>query len=187
MPFGLAAGVAAAALERGICAVEDASKALTANDYLRHAAAMLIVGVMLHAFIERAGAYHVAGVGYPTIEAIVTGLLTDPAFLLLLFAAKLAATALALGTGASGGVFAPGLFLGAALGAGYAQALDALWPALGIEPVVLALAGMAALVGATTAAVVTAIVMVLELTHGYAALLPIVLSVVARLRWCACG
>ena len=176
-PFGILAGLAATALERGIAGVEDLATAWIGNDYLRHALAMLLVGAMLYAFVERTGQYYVAGIGYPAIEAILAGVLADPAFLFLLFAAKLVATMLALGTGASGGVFAPGLFLGAALGAGYGSALDGLWPALGIDPVVGAIAGMAAVVGATTAAVVTAVIMVLELTQGYAALLPSILSV----------
>jgi CIC family chloride channel protein len=176
-PFGVLAGLAATALERGIAGVEDVSSAWIPNDYLRHGLAMLIVGLMLYAFVERTGQYYVAGIGYPVIEAILAGVLADPAFLFLLFAAKLVATTLALGTGASGGVFAPGLFLGAALGAGYGSAMDWLWPALGIDPVVGAMAGMAAVVGATSAAVVTAVVMVLELTQGYAAVLPSLLSV----------
>jgi CIC family chloride channel protein len=177
VPLGVLAGFAAAGLERAVFAVEDVSSAWVGNDYLRHAGGMLLVGLMLYAFIERAGAYYVAGVGYPEIQAIASGVLSDPGFLLLLFAAKLAATSLALGTGASGGVFAPSLFLGAALGAGYAESIDALWPALAPDAGVCAVAGMAAVVGATSAAVVTAIVMVLEITHGYAALLPIILTV----------
>ncbi|MCB2143277.1 MAG: chloride channel protein, partial [Rhodobacteraceae bacterium] len=45
---------------------------------------------------------------------ILTGQLTAPAFLFLLFLLKMLATSVSLGSGASGGIFSPSLFLGAA-------------------------------------------------------------------------
>lgn len=177
LPFGVIAGAGSALLERGIYWVGDGAAALVKNEYLRHAAAMLLVGVMIQLFFVHAGQYYIAGVGYPAIGDMVAGVLTDPGLLFLLFAAKLLATALTLGTGASGGVFSPSLFLGAALGAAYGHTLALLAPGLGIEPVMFAMAGMAAVVGATSAAVVTAMVMVLEITQSYAAVLPIVITV----------
>ena len=176
LPLGILVGLAAAGFEDATEWVSRIGTRLTRNDYLRHAGAMLIVGAMIYAFLEYAGQYHVAGIGYPTIETVLRGVLADPGFLLLLFAAKFAAVTLALGTGASGGVFAPGLFLGATLGAAYAHGLGAIWPGLAPEPALFALAGMAGMVGATTAAVVTAMVMVLELSQHYASALPIVLT-----------
>jgi len=177
LPFGAIAGAGSALLERSIYWVGDAAAALVTNEYLRHFAAMLLVGLMIQLLFVYAGEYYVAGVGYPAIGEMVAGVLTDPGFLLLLFAAKLLATALTLGTGASGGVFAPCLFLGAALGAAYGHGLVWLLPSLGVEPVMFAMAGMAAVVGATTAAVVTAMIMVLEITQSYAAVLPTVITV----------
>ena len=62
------------------------------------------------------GQYYVDGVGYATIQAILTGQ-TSPAWLLvLLFVCKLLATSLSLGSGSSGGIFSPSLFMGATLG-----------------------------------------------------------------------
>ena len=176
LPLGILVGLGAAGFEEATEWVGDLGARITRNDYLRHAGAMLIVGAMIYAFLVYAGQYHVAGIGYPTIEDVLRDVLADPGFLLLLFAAKFVAVTLALGTGASGGVFAPGLFLGATLGAAYAHGLELLWPGLAPEPALFALAGMAGMVGATTAAVVTAMVMVMELSQHYASVLPIVLT-----------
>ena len=177
VPFGVLTGVAAAVFVRSIYWFEDRFDAAIGNSYLRHMTGMLIVGIMIYAFLRYTGEYYVAGVGYATIIDVMFGVLTDPWFLLLLFAAKLLATSLTLGSGASGGVFSPTLFLGATLGAAYADGLAALAPALAVDPLVFALAGMAGMVGATTSAVVTAIVMVFEQTRDYAAILPIIMTV----------
>lgn len=177
VPFGLLAGVAAAGFVRAIYWFEDRFDAAFGNDYLRHMAGMLVVGLMIHAFMTYAGEYYVAGVGYATITDILHDVLTDPLFLLLLFAGKLLATCLTLGSGASGGVFSPTLFLGAALGAAYADTLDALVPGLAIDPVVFAVAGMAGMIGATTSAVVTAVVLLFEQTRDHAVILPVILTV----------
>ena len=58
------------------------------------------------------GQYYVDGVGYATIQAILTGSLVLPGLLTLLFAAKLCATSISLGSGASGGIFSPSLATG---------------------------------------------------------------------------
>ena len=177
VPFGLLTGVAAAGFVRAIYWFEDRFDAAFDNGYLRHMTGMLLLGVMIYAFLRYTGEYYVAGVGYATIMDILRDVLTDPAFLLLLFACKLLATCLTLGSGASGGVFSPSLFLGATLGAAYADAFDVFLPSLGIDPVVFAIAGMAGMVGATTSAVVTAIVMIFEQTRDYSAILPIITTV----------
>jgi len=176
LPFGVLVGLVAAGFEETTERVGDIAGRITGNAYLRHGVAMLLVGAMIYAFLVYSGQYHVAGIGYPTMENVLRGVLANPGFLLLLFAAKFAAATLALGTGASGGVFAPGLFLGATLGAAYAHAVGAIAPVLVPEPALFALAGMAGMVGATTGAVVTAMVMVLELGEHYAGVLPIVLT-----------
>ena len=69
-----------------------------------------------HAF----GHYYVDGVGYGVIQAILDNRMTAPALLALLFCLKLLATTVSLGSGASGGIFSPSLYLGATLGAAFA-------------------------------------------------------------------
>ena len=68
---------------------------------------MLMIGVLIHVMFRTTGHYYVEGVGYSTIQAILSGELALPLLLLLLFAAKLFATSVSLGSGASGGIFRP--------------------------------------------------------------------------------
>jgi len=177
IPFGIVTGLIAAMFVRSIYWFEDRFDDIFGNSYLRHMTGMLLVGILFYSFLHYAGEYYVAGIGYATIFDILRDLLTDPAFLLLLFAAKFLATCLTLGSGASGGVFSPSLFLGATLGAAYGDFFAWLQPEAGIDPVVFAIAGMAGMVGATTSAVVTAIVMIFEQTRDYSAILPIITTV----------
>lgn len=99
--------------------------------------------------------------------------------LTLLLACKLIATCLTLGSGGSGGVFAPSLFLGAATGAAVGVALEwiGLLPADG-SPAAYALVGMAAVVAGTTHAPLTAFLIVFEITRDPYVLLPIMLAAV---------
>ncbi len=97
--------------------------------------------------------------------------------LLVLF--KIVATCLTIGSGGSGGVFAPSLFIGAAGGATFGRALETagLLPS-SATPAAYALVGMAAVVAATTHAPLTAILILFELTRDPFVLLPIMLAAV---------
>ena len=99
--------------------------------------------------------------------------------LLVVMVLKLVATCLTLGSGGSGGVFAPSLFLGAALGGGFGMAANALDVfGVAVSPAAFALVGMAAMVAGTTHAPLTAIIMLFELTEDYKVILPIMLAAV---------
>jgi CIC family chloride channel protein len=87
------------------------------------------------------------------------------------------ATSLTLGSGASGGVFSPALFLGATSGAAWGVTLNHFFPALNISPVAFAIAGMGGVVGGTTSAAMAAIVMIFEMTLDYTVILPMTLTV----------
>jgi CIC family chloride channel protein len=175
--FGLLIGLVATLFVRSIYWFEDRFDALPGNYYTRHMLGMLAVGVSMYVLMTQSGHYYVQGVGYATIEDVLHGTLNFPAFLLLLVVAKLLVTCLTLGSGASGGVFSPALFIGATLG-GVVGTL-ALWtfPGLGVGPAAFAVAGMAAMIGGTTGAIVTAITMLFEMTRDYNAILPIILTV----------
>jgi CIC family chloride channel protein len=177
VPFGLLTGAAAALFVRSIYWIEDRLEALVDHPLLRHGGAMLVVGAMFYCFWLFAGESYVAGAGYASVIDVLRGVLTSPWLLLVLFLGKLLATSLTLGSGASGGVFGPSLLLGATLGAGYGDAIAWLAPGLGIDPLIFAVAGMAGLIGATTSAVVTAVIIVFELTRDYAAVLPMIIVV----------
>jgi CIC family chloride channel protein len=94
--------------------------------------------------------------------------------------AKILATVITLGTGGSGGVFTPALFIGAALGGGFGRLLETLVPGHLIHPAAWALVGMAGLVSGATRAPLTAIFIVYELTNDASFVAPLmIVSVVS--------
>ncbi|MBN1283919.1 MAG: chloride channel protein [Anaerolineae bacterium] len=116
-------------------------------------------------------------VGYPSIETALVGQLALGTALVL-FVFKLLATAVTLGSGGSGGVFAPGLFLGAMLGAAFGQAVNTIFGG-GIGPAgAYAVVGMAALFAGATHAPATAILIIFEMTGDYKIILPLMLATV---------
>src|SRR6185312_8868275 len=98
---------------------------------------------------------------YGVIQTILDKGMTATGLLFLLFALKMLATTISLGCGASGGIFSPSLFLGATLGAAFASLAMLVLPGALTLPSA-AIVGMAAMVGAGTGGVMTAIVMVLR-------------------------
>lgn len=177
VPFGILIGAASALFIRSLYWMEDAFHWAIKNEYLRHMLGMLAVGVLMYAMLLAFEEYYVAGVGYSSIMDVLEGILTDPWLLLLLFGAKLLATILTLGSGASGGVFSPSLFLGATLGGAAGHLLALLFPGMDINPIVFVIAGMAGMVSGTTGAVLTAMTMLVEQTHDYGVILPIITTV----------
>lgn len=176
--FGVLLGLACVLYIKAIYKTEDLFSRLPVNDYLRHAAGMTLVGVMMYVFMTQTSHYYIQGVGYATIQDIMSGALTNPWLLLLLFGSKLVATSLTLGSGGSGGVFSPGLFLGATLGAAFAALCSVYVPGFShLDPAGMAVIGMAGVFGGSTGAVVTAIVMILEMTRDYHVILPLMVVV----------
>ena len=145
--------------------------------YVQHAAGMLMVGLMLYVFMSRFGHYYVEGVGYATIQDVLASVQFPLYLLILLFVAKLLATSLTLGSGASGGIFSPALFLGATAGAAYGVVLHHFFPALDIAVPAFAVVGMGGVVAGTTGAAMAAIVMIFEMTLDYTIIIPMTLTV----------
>jgi chloride channel protein, CIC family len=174
--LGMIIGLAATAFVRGLILLEDLFEHVP-NRYLRHALGMTLVGVMMYGFFRAFGHYFIEGVGYATIQAILVGQLSGGALLLLLFGGKLLATTLSLGSGSSGGIFSPSLFMGATIGAVFAAALNALHLPLQLDVPSFAMVGMGAMVGGATGAAMTAVTMIFEMTRDYNIVLPMILAV----------
>lgn len=122
--------------------------------------------------------------GYDTIDIALNA--GAPWMLLLAWlGAKILATSLTLGSGGSGGVFAPSLFLGAMAGGLVGQGVAALGGP-GVEPGAYALVGMGGVVAATTRAPIMAIIIIFEITSDYEIILPLmtvcILSTVLHTR-----
>lgn len=94
---------------------------------------------------------------------------------------KVLGTSLTLGSGGSGGIFAPSLFIGAMLGGGFGLLTQGFFQGILISPaaypIVTMLVAMGAMVAASTHAPITAILIIFELTHyNYGLLLPLMVS-----------
>src|SRR5271168_3168310 len=174
--LGAVTGVAAAGFVRGLHLLEDLFDKIKER-YTRHVLGMLLVGLLIYALQRRFGHYYVEGVGYATVQAILVGQLAASGLLLLLFFCKLLATSLSLGSGSSGGIFSPSLFMGATIGGAFAAMLAALHLPFAIDIPSFAMVGMGAMVGGGTGAVMTAVTMIFEMTRDYGIVLPMILAV----------
>ncbi len=175
--FGIVIGLASAVFVRSIYWSEDLFDKIPGNYYTRHMLGMLTVGVIMWLLMMQAGHYYVQGVGYATVQDVLQNNLTSPGFLLLLVALKLLATNLTLGSGASGGVFSPSLFIGACLGGCLGTVVRWVDPTFPVDASTFAVAGMAGMIGGTTGAVATGSIMMVEMTRDLNAVLPIMLTV----------
>ena len=178
--IGVLTGLAAVAFVRGLVLAEGVFERI-GNSYLRHAIGMASVGALFYLLFRLAGHYYIEGVGYATIEAILKGDLLAPGLLLALMAAKLYATTTSLGSGASGGIFSPSLFMGATLGASVGAFFHHFAPASGADPASCAIVGMAAMVGGATGAAMTAVTMLFEMTRDYDIVMPTIMAVALAL------
>ena len=176
--LGIVLGVVSACYIKSIYAFEDFfEQRIKGNYYLRHMTAMFLVGVIMYLLMIKWGHYYIDGVGYAAIQDVLADKLSVFHVLLLLFLLKLLVTSLTLGSGASGGIFSPSLFMGATLGAAYGIALTWCFPAMDKSVAGFAIAGMAGVVGGATGAVMAAIVMIFEMTLDYSVIIPITITV----------
>ena len=162
-------GAAAVGFTRILYWMEDRFDDWTISEYAKPVIGGLLVGGIGIYFPQ------VFGVGYEAITDVVhnrTGL----GLILILFVAKFLATSFTLGSGGSGGIFAPSLFLGATLGGIFGNAVHALTPGVATEPGAYALVGMAVFVAGTTHAPLTAMLILFELTDDYKIILPLMLA-----------
>lgn len=175
--FGVLCGIASWAFVKLLYGTEDFFERLPGGPYGQAVIGMTGVGVLLYVLQQTVGNYYVDGVGYGTIQAILTDQIAAVELLALLFFAKLAATSISLGAGASGGIFSPSLFMGATLGGAFGGVLAHLWPQLGFNSIQFAIIGMAAIVGGGTGAAMTAIFMIFEMTADYTVIVPLIIAV----------
>ena len=164
--LGALLGIVAVGTTRIVYAIEDAFEKLPIHWMWWPALGGLAVGIVGYF------APATLGVGYTNIEAIVGGKLGASA-LLVLCVAKFASWSIALGSGTSGGTLAPLFTIGGALGGACGYALAAAFPALGIDPRIAALVGMAAIFAGASRALLASVVFAFETTLQPAGLLPL--------------
>lgn len=161
--LGLAAGIVAAVLPVVFYGTRDLFARLPIGPSFRPAVGGLLTGLMAIAIPQV-----IAG-GYGWVQSAIDGRLAIGT-LVLLVVAKWVATSLTVGSGGSGGVFAPSLYVGAMLG-GLCAAL-AHQPAAGFVIV-----GMAAVFAGAAHVPIATLMMVTEMTGGYTLLVPAALAV----------
>lgn len=118
--------------------------------------------------------------GYPIIKTILSSRVLDLTigFLFALCTLKIIATCMTLGTGGSGGIFAPSLLMGASIGGAFGLLLARIGIIDHAGVPAYALVGMAALVAGTTHAPLTAIVMLWEITRESRVILPVMFAAI---------
>ena len=173
---GALSGIWAAGFIHGLHLAEDLFEQIK-SVYLRHLLGMAMVGVLMYLLFRTLGQYYVDGVGYATVQAVLAGGMSTFWLLGLLSGCKLLATALSLGSGSSGGIFSPSLFMGATLGGGFAALLNAVGFPIHLSVPAFAMVGMGALVGGGTGAVMTAVTMIFEMTLDYSIVMPMIVAV----------
>ncbi len=169
--LGLMAGAVGRAFIWAVYKVEDVFDGWRFPEYAKPVVGGLLVGTI--------GVWYpqVFGVGYETIDGALAGKVAV-ALLWTLIVAKLAATSLTLGSGGSGGVFAPSLFLGAMLGGAFGDVVHAAYPTVTAAGGAYALVGMGAVFAGAAHAPMTAIIILFEMTGDYRIIGPLMTATV---------
>ncbi len=167
--LGILAALVALAFIRTLYAFEDGFDRIPLPPPLRTLLGGALIGVI--------GIWlpHIFGVGYEAINEALNGTLVWQ-FMALLVVVKLLAVSITIGSGGSGGIFAPSLFIGAMLGGAVGTVVQNVWPVSAAGAGAYALVGMGAVVAAGTHAPITAILIIFELTGDYKIILPLMIS-----------
>ena len=177
--LGVACGVLAIVISRGLFLVEDLYRRLPVSEFW-HPAIGAVGFATVGLFVPRA-----LGVGYESIEAVLNNEFAIGT-VAGLAVGKLVAWWLALGSGTSGGTLAPILLISASFGSLVGHGLNSALPGPDVALGAFAVVAMAATFGASTQATFTAIVFVFELTRAYDVVLPLMLaSVIADVVYSA--
>jgi CIC family chloride channel protein len=148
---------------------EDFFDNLKFPGYLKAFLGGIILGVMALRFP------HILGVGYAAIDM---ALMQQLAWwvLLLLVGFKILATSVTIGSGGSGGIFAPSLFMGAMAGGFFGNVVHQFFPGVTASPGAYSIVGMGAVVSGTTHGPLSAILILFEMTGDYKIILPLMIA-----------
>jgi CIC family chloride channel protein len=128
----------------------------------------LLLGVLAYWFPP------VLGAGYGWIQLAIYGKLAL-ATMLLFPLLKIVATSLTIGSGGSGGVFAPSLVIGGMLGGAFGEVCRTLLPSWNLQPAAFIMVGMAGFFAGIAKVPISALILVSEMTGSYGLLVPTML------------
>lgn len=169
--LGLLAAVVGVLYSRTMGLAESLFSRLRIPEPLKPAIGGFLVGAMALWFPQ------VLGNGYDTITGALQSRM-DVLLMASLVLAKILATSLTLGSGGSGGTFAPALYIGAMLGGAFGGWVHGVAPGHTAEGGAYALVGMAAVFAASSHAPITAVLILFELTGDYRIILPLMAATV---------
>jgi CIC family chloride channel protein len=167
--LGLLCGLIAILFVKLLYRTEDFFDAIRIPDFYKTTAGGLLIGAIGIFFPQ------IFGVGYEAMDQALLGKMSVWLLFALIFL-KIIASSITLGSGSSGGVFAPSLFMGAMGGGFFGHILHKLLPAVTAGPGAYALVAMSAVVGAATHAPITAILIIFEMTSDYKIILPLMIA-----------
>jgi chloride channel protein, CIC family len=171
LALGVTCGAAAPVFLHVLTATERAFSRLALPLYAKLALGGAVVGVLSVARPE------IWGNGYSVVASVLAARLAWQVVVAILVL-KVVATAATAGSGATGGVFTPTIFVGAALGFLLGTAAHAVFPGITAGPNTYAVVGMGAFLAAATRAPVMSILMIFEMTLDYQIVLPLMLACV---------
>ncbi|HET9603165.1 MAG TPA: chloride channel protein [Gemmatimonadales bacterium] len=164
--LGAVIGYISVLVTRGLYKIEDGFEHLPVHWMWWPAIGAVAVGAIGY-FVP-----HTLGVGYDNIHGILAGNIVGTT-LVILVVAKFVSWSIALGSGTSGGTLAPLFTIGGGLGALFGGVLLRFIPALGVDPRVAALVGMAAIFAGASRALLASVVFAFETTRQPLGLLPL--------------
>ena len=170
--LGLMAAPVGVGFSRILNLAEDFFENLKTPEYLKPAIGALGVGVIGIWLPE------IFGVGYESMEKVLRSESSALLWIGLLLVFKIVGTSLTLGSGGSGGVFAPALFIGAMFGAFFGNIVVIAFPGMTAPSGAYAIVAMAAVFSAAARAPITAVLILFEMTGDYRIILPLMLSTV---------
>ncbi len=171
--IGILGGLIGLLYAKGFYGMSAFFSRLTIPRWVRPAIGGLIVGCIGLAIPE------VLGTGYGWIQAgLGSQLMHIPLWIVLILPfARIATTGLSIGSGGSGGIFGPGMVIGAFVGAAVWRLLEPVVPSLGHDPAPYVIVGMMACFGSISRAPLAVMLMVAEMTGTLSLIVPAMLAV----------
>ncbi|MGE5144963.1 MAG: chloride channel protein [Acidobacteriota bacterium] len=167
--LGVLAGVVGAILPRIFYGIRDQFRRIKVPRHFKPAIGGLVVGLVGVAIPE------VLSTGYGWVQLAIAGKISI-ALLAVILLLKAPAMGLTIGSGGSGGVFAPTVTMGALLGGIVGLSLAALFPEMGVVPAAFVVVGMASVFSGAARTPISTLIMVAEMTGGYGLIVPAMLA-----------
>lgn len=169
--LGVVCAIVAILFMRSMVMAETQMNRVPVPGFLRPMLGGFLIGVIALAFPQ------VLGVGYEVTDQALTASFTITLAAALIIA-KIAATAISLGSGFGGGVFSPSLAIGALVGTAYGVFVTGIFPDLSSGPNAYALVGMGAVAAAVLGAPISTTLIIFELTADYTLTVAVMVAVV---------